>query len=71
MKEFFAGLLVLMMMAVLSLVGILLLPLLLVLGIFLRVFLGFFLILLAIWLVGKATLLLIDAMVKKNAPSKA
>ncbi len=66
MKEFFVGVLVLMMMAVLLGLGILLLPFLLVLGIFLRIFLGFFLFLFAIWAVGKVTLLLIHALSPKN-----
>lgn len=66
MKEFFVGILVLMMMAVLSVAGILLLPFLLVLGIFLRVVLGFFLLLFTVWAVGKITLLLIHAMSKKT-----
>ena len=55
-----------MMMVVLSVVGILLLPFLLVLGIFLRILIGFFLLLFAVWAVGKITLLLIHAMSKKN-----
>ena len=59
MKEFLVGLLVLALTAVFSFVGILLLPLLLLLGLFLRVVLGFFLILFAIWLIGKVTLLLL------------
>lgn len=61
MKEFLVGLLVIVMMAVLSVFGILLFPLLLLMGFFLRWVLGFFLILFAIWLVGKVTLLLIGA----------
>ena len=59
MKEFLVGLLVILMMAVLSVLGILLFPLLLVLGFFLRWILGFFLILFGIWLIGKVTLLLV------------
>ena len=66
MREFFVGLLVLALMAILSVAGVLLIPFLLVLGIFFRVVLGFFLILFAVWLVGKITLLLIEWMSKKN-----
>ena len=65
MREFFVGILVIMLMGVLSVAGILLFPLLLVLGLFLRLILGFLFILVGIWLVGKVTLLLIDA-VKKH-----
>ncbi len=66
MKEFLVGILVLIMLAVLSVGGILLIPLLLVMGIFLRIFLGFFLVLFSIWLVGKVTLVLIAWMTKKD-----
>ena len=66
MKEFLVGLLVILMMAVLSVVGILLFPLLFVLGFFLRWILSFFLILAAIWLIGKVTLLLIGFIGKRN-----
>ena len=66
MKEFLVGLLVILMMAVLSGLGFLLIPLLLVMGFFLRWILGFFLLLFAIWLIGKATLLLIGAIGRKR-----
>ena len=66
MKEFLVGLLVIVMMGILSVVGILFFPLLLVMGFFLRWIFGFVLILVAIWLVGKATLLLIDFLKKKE-----
>ena len=65
MKAFLVGLLVILMIAVLSGLGFLLIPLLLVMGFFLRWILGFFLILFAIWLIGKATLLLIGFIGKK------
>lgn len=65
MKEFLVGLLVILMVAVLSGLGFLLIPLLLVMGFFLRWILGFFLILFAIWLIGKVTLLLIGFITKK------
>lgn len=66
MKSFLVGLLVIMITAVLSVIGILLFPFLLILGFFLRWIVGIFLILFTIWLVGKMTLLLIDALRKKE-----
>ena len=66
MKEFLVGLLVIVMMGVLSITGILLFPLLLVMGFFLRWILGFLLILVAIWVVGKITLVLIDHLKKRE-----
>lgn len=70
MKEFLVGLLVVTMTVILSGVGFLLIPLLLVMGFFLRWILGFFLILFAIWLVGKATLLLIGVIGGKQDEGK-
>jgi hypothetical protein len=66
MREFLVGLLVIVMALVLSGVGILLLPLLLVLGIFLRLAIGLIILLLAIWLIGKATLFLIEVLKTKE-----
>jgi hypothetical protein len=66
MREFLVGLLVIMMALILSGIGVLLLPLLLVLGIFLRLAIGLIVLLLAIWLIGKVTLFLIDALRKKE-----
>jgi hypothetical protein len=66
MRELLVGLLVVVMALVLSGIGILLLPLLLVLGIFLRLALGLIVLLLAIWLIGKVTLFLIDTLRKKD-----
>ena len=66
MKEFFVGVFVILMMGILSVVGVLLFPLLLVMGFFLRWILGFLLILAAIWLVGKVTLILIDSLKKRE-----
>ena len=57
MKEFFMGLLVLVMMGVFSIVGVLLLPVFLLLGIFLKILIGFLFAILVIWSVGKVTLL--------------
>ncbi len=54
------------MVLVLSGVGILLLPLLLVLGIFFRLAIGLIVLLLAVWLIGKVTLFLIDALTKES-----
>lgn len=68
MKEFLVGLLVLLLVCVLSGLGFLLFPLLLVLGIFLRFILGLALVLFAIWIVGKVTLFLIEALKRKNVP---
>ena len=66
MREFLVGLLVIIMVLALSGVGILLLPILLMLGIFLRLATGLIVLLLAIWLIGKVTLFLIDALRKKE-----
>ncbi len=66
MKEFLVGVLVVVMALVLSGIGVLLLPLLLVLGVFLRLAVGLIVLLLAIWLIGKVTLFLIDALKKKE-----
>ena len=67
MSEFLVGLLVIVMALVLSGIGVLLLPLLLVLGMFLRLALGLIVLLLAIWLIGKVTLFLIDVLKKKES----
>ena len=69
MKEFFMGLLVLVMMGVFSIVGVLLLPVFLVLGIFLKILIGFLFMILVIWSVGKVTLLGI-AYLKKDRPAQ-
>ncbi|MFA5167940.1 MAG: hypothetical protein WC530_05355 [Candidatus Omnitrophota bacterium] len=66
MKEFLVGVLVVVMALVLSGIGILLLPLLLVLGVFLRLAIGLVVLLLAVWLIGKVTLFLIDTLRKKD-----
>ena len=62
MIAFFVGLAVLVLLGIFSVVGFLLLPLILVLGFFLRLVIGALLILFTIWLIGKLTLLLIEAM---------
>lgn len=66
MKELLVGLLVVVMALVLSGIGILLFPLLLVLGIFFRLAIGLIVLLIAIWLIGKVTLLLIDVLRRKE-----
>lgn len=60
MREFLVGLLVLVAVLLLSGIGILLLPLFFVLGIFLKLFVGILLLLVAVWLVGKVALVVID-----------
>ncbi len=67
MKEFLVGILVIVMMGVLSVVGVLIFPLLLVMGIFLRILLGFFVLLFVICLIGKVTLVVIELLSKKNS----
>ncbi|MFH0985862.1 MAG: hypothetical protein V1882_10075 [Candidatus Omnitrophota bacterium] len=66
MKEFMVGLLVIVMALILSGIGIILFPILLMLGLFLRFAVGLLILLLAIWMIGKATLFLIDAFKKKE-----
>jgi len=66
MRAFLVGLLVIVMALVLYGIGILLLPLLFVMGLFLRLVLGLIVLLLAIWLIGKVTLFLIDVPKKKE-----
>ena len=66
MREFLVGLLVIIMALVLSGIGVLLLPVLLVLGVFLRLAIGLIVLLLAVWLIGKATFFLIEVLRKKE-----
>ena len=66
MKEFFVGLMVLVLVGLLAIAGTLFLPLLLLLGLFLRFFVGIFMTLFVIWLVGKLTLLSIEYLRKKE-----
>ncbi|HTL46446.1 MAG TPA: hypothetical protein VL688_00085 [Verrucomicrobiae bacterium] len=70
MREFWVGLLVLIMMGVLSVAGVLLLPVLLVMGIFLRIIIGILILIAAIWMVGKVTLLLLGSSKKNHAPKE-
>lgn len=66
MKEFFVGLLVLLVMLLVSIVGVFLLPFIVVLGFFLKWLISIALIVLAIWLVGKTTLLAIEHLKKRS-----
>ncbi|HLF17764.1 MAG TPA: hypothetical protein VI749_02605 [Candidatus Omnitrophota bacterium] len=56
MKEFFVGLLVLLMLLFLSVVGVFLLPFIVVLGFFLKWLITVALFIFAIWLLGATTL---------------
>jgi hypothetical protein len=65
MKAFLVGFLFLCVVLLLTGVGFLLLPLLLILTFFLRIAVGFALVLFAIWLLGQFVLFLWKAMDKK------
>ena len=69
MKEFLIGLFFLVAVAILTGVGFLLLPFLLILTFFLRVFVGFFLVIFAIWLLGKLIILLWKFLNRKTPTS--
>ncbi len=66
MKEFLIGLLVLVSVLVLSGIGLLLLPFFIVLGFFLKLVIGVLLLLVAVWLIGKVTLVVIDLLRTKD-----
>ncbi|HOE68032.1 MAG TPA: hypothetical protein PK997_05285 [Candidatus Omnitrophota bacterium] len=66
MKEFFVGLLAIIVVLLLAGVGVLLFPFFLLLGIALRFLVLVLVGLFAIWLVGKLVLLLIDSLKKKD-----
>jgi hypothetical protein len=66
MLELVVGVLVLSLVLILSVLGFLLLPLLLILGIFLRVLVALVLMVLAVWCVGKTTLILIGFLNRKK-----
>jgi len=57
MKAFLAGLIFLLATAILVVIGVLLFPFLILLAFLLRLILGFFLIIFAIWLLGKFIIL--------------
>ena len=65
MKAFLVGFLFLCVVLILAGVGFLLLPLLLILTFFLRIAVGFALMLFAVWLLGKFILFLLKALEKK------
>ncbi|MFH1441388.1 MAG: hypothetical protein ABIH18_05055 [Candidatus Omnitrophota bacterium] len=65
MKAFFIGLLFLLAVAILSGIGFLLFPVLIILGWFLRFFLMLGFVILAIWLLGKLIILILDVIIKK------
>lgn len=65
MKEFFIGLLVLLVCLLLSVIAVLLIPFIVVLGFFLKTVLSLVLVILGVWVVGKVTLWGIDC-VKKD-----
>jgi len=60
MKEFFVGLLVLLVFLLFSIVAIFLLPFIIVMGFFLKFVISLALMIVAIWLIGKAALWAID-----------
>lgn len=66
MKEFFVGLLVIVSVLVLAGLGVLLFPLLVVFGFAVKLLILILIGLLAVWAVGKLTLLIIDALKGKE-----
>ena len=66
MKEFFVGLLVVLVFLLLSTAGFFLLPLIVVLGFFLKWLIGVALLIFAVWLLGKVTLWVIDNLKKRE-----
>ncbi len=70
MKEFFVGLLVIILISLFSLFAILLFPLFIVLGLFLKLIVGILFMLFTIWVIGKATLMMIEYMRKNDHPDK-
>jgi len=65
MKAFLAGLIFLLATAILVVIGVLLFPFLILLAFLLRLILGFFLIIFAIWLLGKFIILVWEKLNKK------
>jgi len=68
MKEFFVGLIFLILVFVLAGVAILMTPLLLVLGIFLRILIYVVFVIFAIWLLGKLIILIWESI--RSKPEK-
>ncbi len=60
MKEFFVGLLVLAVLLVLAIIGTILLPFIVILGVTLQGIIYLALVIFAVWLVGKVTLMAIE-----------
>jgi len=65
-KSFFVGLLVLAFVGLLSFIGVLLMPLLLVLGLILKIIVSIVLVIFAVWLLGKITLVTIENLKKRE-----
>lgn len=68
MKAFLVGLLVLVIFGIFSIAGLLLFPLFLLLGFFLRWILACAVLLFMVWLIGKLTLVAIDAVQRRRPP---
>lgn len=68
MKEFFVGLIVLLLLGVFSVLGALLFPLIIVLSFFLKFILGALIFILMVWIIGKVTLLAVESI--KNRENK-
>lgn len=68
MREFLVGLLVLILFAAASLVGVLLFPFLIILGFFFRFLISIALLILFVWLTGKLTLAFIAYLHKRTTP---
>ena len=71
MKEFFVGLLVLLMLLLFSIIGVLLLPFIIVLGFVLKCLISLALLVFAVWLVGWVTLWGIDYLKSKEKFEKS
>ena len=69
MREFFVGLLVLLMLLLFSIIGVLLLPFIVVLGLVLKCLISVFLLIFAVWLVGWVTLGSMDYLKNKEKGS--
>jgi len=66
MKAFLAGLVFLIAVGVMAGIGMLLFPILLVLAFFLRIFVGFILIIFAIWALGKFIIYVWSCIINKE-----
>ena len=70
MKAFLVGLLVLILMSVITIAGFFLVPFLLLLGFMLRWLVSLILFILAVWLIGKITLLCVELIKKSRMDTK-